>query len=210
MKKASLLSALAGLALLFVSGCATTPVYERNFETRMIVIQEKIDDGAATDALAPDQSRMYLATLKDIRAEYAQMSGKKVSRAQRDELRGRFDALEQVVDKALAPPPKPGKLKESFWVRIGRDLGILAKTEKNRPPTNGEMIIRVQKRIDDGRNSGEISLHMAEEFQTRLDYIRNSYLRMMEGSRTPTIEEREVISRLLYTLDGDLNVVPRI
>ena len=36
----------------------------------MILIQEKIEDGLKTGALTPDQSSMYVATLKDIRTDY--------------------------------------------------------------------------------------------------------------------------------------------
>src|SRR5512137_931508 len=78
MKKSSLLSVLMALVLCLSSGCATMPVYERNTEARMIVIQEKIEDGAASGALATDQARTYLASLKDFRTDYAEMIGKKV------------------------------------------------------------------------------------------------------------------------------------
>ncbi len=210
MKISSLLTFLTILVLAFASGCATLPVYERNTEAQMIVIQEKIDDGTATGILAPDQSRMYLATLKDMRTEYAQMNGKRVSREEREELKGRLDTLEKIVDKAITPVKNGTAPKDSFWEGIGRDLGFLPKPGKDKMPTNGETIIRIQKRIDDGRNSGAFSLAKGDEFQGRLDYIRNSYLRMMEGGRTPTVDEKEVIARLLYALDNDLNQVPRL
>ncbi len=210
MKKSSLLSVLMALVLCLSSGCATLPAYERNTEARMIVIQEKIEDGAASGALATDQARTYLASLKDFRTDYAEMIGKKVSREERDELRGRLDVLEKVVDKALTPAKNAGEPQDTFWERMARDLGILPKTGKARALTNGEMIIRLQERIDDGRNAGAFSLAKGEEFQGKLDYIRYSYLRMMEGGRTPSMEEREVIARLLYTLDKDLDLVPRL
>ncbi|HEX9022909.1 MAG TPA: hypothetical protein VF799_03625 [Geobacteraceae bacterium] len=211
MTKSSLLIVLlTALVLALAPGCATLPVYERNTEAQMIVVQEKVEDGAASGILAPDQTRMYLATLKDIRTEYTDMSRKKASREQREDLKGRLDVLEKVVDRAVTPIRKGAAPKDSFWEGIGRDLGFLAKTGKDRAPTNGETIIRFQKRIDDGRNSGAFSLAKGDEFQRRLDYIRSTYLHMMEGGRTLSTEEREVIARLLYSLDKDLNQIPRL
>ena len=45
----------------------TWPTYERSAENKMVVIQEKIGDGLKTGALSPDQSQMFLSTLKGIR-----------------------------------------------------------------------------------------------------------------------------------------------
>jgi len=43
------------------------------------------------------------------------------------------------------------------------------------------------------------------EFQSRLDSIRRDYLRMTEGGRQPTSEERADISLRLDSLEKDLN-----
>ena len=43
------------------------------------------------------------------------------------------------------------------------------------------------------------------EFQSRLDSIRREYMRMTEGGRYATHEEREDISRRLDELEKDLN-----
>jgi hypothetical protein len=210
MKYSALLSALVVSGLLLFSGCATMQASERSTETKMIVIQEKVEDGEQTGVLAPDQSRIYLATLKDIRTEYAGMSGKNSSRQKMDSLRDRLDVLEQVVNKALIPPKKADEPEDTFWERVGRDLGILERTENVKAPTIGDRMIKVQKRIDDGRNSGAFDLSMADGFQAKMDYIRKEYLRMMEGGRTPPIEEKELISRLLNSLEDDLNHVQRL
>ena len=74
MKKAILLTVLMVFGLALFSGCATMPQtwpdYERSAENKMVVIQEKIGDGLKTGALSPDQSQMFLTTLKGIRTDY--------------------------------------------------------------------------------------------------------------------------------------------
>jgi len=213
MKKLVLLSVLAGLLLALFSGCATTrtsSAYERSTETRMIVIQERIEDGQKTSILSPDQSRMYLETLKDIQIDYAGSKGKSISREDRNSLQGRLDVLEKVVERALTPAQKNEKPKSSFWERLGQDIGVLSKTEKPKEPTIGDRIIRLQKKIDDGRSGGTFSLKRGDDFQAVLDYVRTEYLRMMKGGRSASTEEKEVISRLLDSLETDLEQVPRL
>jgi hypothetical protein len=213
MKKLALLTVLVGLVSALFSGCAsmqTLPVYERSTETKMIVIQEKIEDGLKTGALTPDQAKMYLSTLKEIETDYAGLRGKSVSREERNRLQGRIDVLENVVNRALAPAKKDDDPKDSFWERVGRDIGALPKTEKDKEPTMGDRIITLQGEIDDGRSSGRFSLARGDNFQAVLDYVRREYLRMMKGGRSPSMEEKEVISRLLDSLETDLTLVPRI
>ncbi len=208
MKKLFLMTVFVGLGIVLLSGCTTLPVYERKSETRMIVIQEKIEDGTNSGTLAPDQSRMYTASLKDIVTDYTRMSGGKISGEDRDRLDGRLDSLARLIDKALTPVKKSDEPEDSFWERFARDLGILPSTEKPRPPTNGEKIIRLQRKIDDGRSSGAFSLDQAAAFQAKMDYIRKEYLGMMNRDKIPGIDEREVISRLLDSLEADLNLTP--
>lgn len=213
MKKLVLLTLLAGLLLALFSGCAsmqTSSVIERSIETRMIVVQEKIEDGQKTGALAPDQSRMYLETLKDIETDYAGSKGKNASHEERNSLQGRLDVLEKVVNKALTSADKNGKPKSSFWERVGQDLGVLDKTEEPKEPTIGDRIVKLQKKIDDGRSGGAFSLKQGSDFQAVLDYVRSEYLRMMKDGRTATLEEKEVISRLLDSLETDLQQLPRL
>ncbi|HEX2768421.1 MAG TPA: hypothetical protein VHN12_03995 [Geobacteraceae bacterium] len=213
MKNLALLTVLVGLGLTLSSGCAsmqTRSVYERNAEDKMIVIQEKIGDGLKAGALTPDQSQMYLATLKDIRTDYAGMRDKSVSRDERNSLQGRLDALREVINRALGRTKKIGEPTDSFWERVGRDVGVLPRTEKIEEPTRGDRIIKLQRRIDDEISSGRMSLAKGSEFQARLDSVRSDYLRITEGARSATNEEKEEISRRLDSLETDLNHLPQL
>jgi hypothetical protein len=171
-----------GLALF--SGCATVqtwPDYERNAENKMVVIQEKIGDGLKTGALTPDQSQMFLTTLKGIRTDYEALREKRVYREEWESLHGRLDALGDDINRALARTP-----------------GI-------EEPRNGDRIVALQRRLDDARISRRLPLTEEREFQSRLDSIRREYLRMTEGGRYSTTEERTDISRRLDSLETDLN-----
>ena len=184
MKKVILLSVLVVFGLALFSGCAsmqTWPDYERSAENKMVVIQEKIGDGLKTGALTPDQSQMFLTTLKGIRTDYTELRDKRVSRDEWDRLLGRLDALEDEINRALA------------------------RTTRIEEPRNGDRIVTLQRRIDDGRINGRLPLTEGREFQARLDSIRRDYLRMTEGGRYTAHEERADISRRLDSLETDLN-----
>lgn len=185
MKKAILLSVLMVFGLALFSGCATMPQtwpdYERSAESKMVVIQEKIGDGLKTGALTPDQSQMFLTTLKSIRIDYTELRNRRVYRDEWDRLIVRLDALGDEINRALVRP---------------------ARTEE---PRNGDRIVALQRRIDDGRISGRLPQTERTEFQSRLDSIRSDYLRMTEGGRYTTYEERTDISRRLDSLETDLN-----
>jgi hypothetical protein len=184
MKKIILLSVLAVLGLALFSGCAsmqTLPDYERTTENKMIVIQEKIGDGLKTGALTPDQSQMFLTTLKSIRTDYAVLRDRKGSSEQWNSLQGRLDALGEEIDRALA------------------------RTTRIEEPRSGDRIVTLQRRIDDGRISGRLPQAEGRGYQARLDSIRSDYLRMTEGGRYATNEERADISRRLDSLETDLN-----
>lgn len=171
-----------GLALFL--GCAsvqTWPDYERNAENKMVVIQEKIGDGLKTGALTPDQSQMFLTTLKGIRTDYVEMRDRRVYRNEWESLHGRLDVLGEEINRALA------------------------RTTRIEEPRNGDRIVDLQRRIDDGRISGRLPLTEGREVQSRLDSIRRDYLRMTEGGRYSTHEERADISRRLDSLEMDLN-----
>jgi len=183
-QKVILLSVLVVSGLALLSGCATTqtwPDYERNAENKMVVIQEKIGDGLKTGALTPDQSQMFLTTLKGIRTDYMELRDRRVYRDEWDKLLGRLDALEN---------------------EINRSLGRTTRIEE---PRNGDRIVAVQRRIDDGRMSRRWPQTEEREFQSRLDSIRRDYLRMTEGGRYSAYEERTDISRRLDALEADLN-----
>jgi len=183
-RKFILLSVLMLFGLALFSGCATTqtwPDYERNAENKMVVIQEKIGDGLKTGALTPDQSQMFLTTLKGIRTDYEVLREKRVYRDEWESLLGRLDALGDEINRALT------------------------RTTRIEEPRNGDRIVALQRRIDDGRISRRLPLTEEREFQSRLDSIRREYLRMTEGGRYSTNEERTDISRRLDTLERDMD-----
>ena len=170
--------------ILAFAGCATIqtwPDSERSAEDKMVVIQENIGDGLKTGALSPDQSQMFLTTLKGIRTDYEQLRDRRVYRKEWDLLLTRLDALGDEVNKALA------------------------RTTRIEEPRNGDRIVTLQRRIDDGRGSGRLPQAEGRDFQSRLDSIRREYLRMTEGGRYSTHEERVDISRRLDSLETDLN-----
>ncbi len=185
MKNARFLTVFAVFAVALLSGCATLPQtwpnYERSAENKMVVIQEKIGDGLKTNALSPDQTQMFLSTLKGIRTDYELLRNKRVYREEWDRLNERLDALGDEINRPLA---RPARIEE---------------------PRNGDRIVTLQRRIDDGRIRGRLSSTEEQEFQSRLDSIRREYLRMTEGGRYSTYQERSDISRRLDSLETDLN-----
>ena len=183
-RKVILLSVLMVFVLALFSGCVsmqTWPDYERNAENKMVVIQEKIGDGLKTGALSPDQSQMFLTTLKGIRTDYKELRDRRVYRDEWDRLLVRLDALGDEINRAL---DRPAKIEE---------------------PRNGDRIVSLQRRIDDVRINGRLPLTEGKEFQSRLDSIRREYLRMTDEGRYSTHEERTDISRRLDSLETDLN-----
>jgi len=184
MKKVVFMAVLMVFGLALFSGCATTqtwPDYERNAENKMVVIQEKIGDGLKTGALTPDQSQMFLTRLKGIRTDYEALRERRVYREEWESLLGRLDALGDEINRALA------------------------RTTRIEEPRNGDRIVALQRRIDDGRINRRLPLTEERDYQSRLDSIRRDYLRMTEGGRYSTNEERSDISRRLDSLEMDLN-----
>lgn len=185
MKKNIFQSLLVILGLALLSGCAATmhtwPDQERSAENKMVVIQEKIGGGLKSGALTPDQSQTFLTTLKGIRTDYVALRGQSVSRENWDNLHARLDSLGANVDRAL-------------------DRGTRIEE-----PRNGDRIITLQRRIDDGRSNGRLPQEEGREFQIRLDSIRSDYLRMTEDGRYATNEEGTDISLRLDALETDLN-----
>jgi hypothetical protein len=187
MKKNLYMTVLTGLVvlgLMLFFGCAsvqTWPTDERNAETKMVVIQEKIGDGLKTGALTPDQSQMFLTTLKGIRTDYTELRDRRVYRDEWNSLHVRLDTLGTEVDRALS---RPARMEE---------------------PRNGDRIVALQRKIDDGKISGRLPLTEGRELQSRLDSIRRDYLRMTDGGRTTTYEERADVSRRLDSLEADIN-----
>jgi hypothetical protein len=191
MKNANLLTVLMVFVVALFSGCATMPQtwpdYARSAENKLVVIQERIGDGLKTNALSPDQSQMFLTTLKGIRTDYEVLRDKRVYRDEWDSLNVRLDALGEEINRSLV---RPARIEEPRRIEA---------------PRNGDRIVTLQRIIDDGRSSGRLPLTEGREYQTRLDSIRRDYLRMTEGGRYTTNEERADISRRLDSLDTDLN-----
>jgi hypothetical protein len=185
MKKAILLTVLMVFGLALFSGCATMPQTwpdnQRSAENKMVVIQEKIGDGLKTGALTTDQSQMFLTTLKGIRTDYEALRDRSVQREEWNSLLGRLDALGDEINRALA------------------------RTTRIEEPRNGDRIVTLQRRIDDGRTSGRLPQTEGRDYQSRLDSIRSDYLRMTEGGRSTSYEQRADISRRLDSLETDLN-----
>ena len=190
MKTAITATALMFLMFTLLSGCATAPQtwpdYERNAENKMVVIQEKIGDGLKTGSLTTDQSQMYLTTLKGIRTDYTNLRDKRVYRDEWDRLNTRLDALGEDINRGYA-------------------RGGYAAPARMEEPRNGDRIVALQRRIDDGRISRRLPPTEEREFQSRLDSIRREYMRMTEGARSTTVEERSDISRRLDSLETELN-----
>ncbi|MGB5216905.1 MAG: hypothetical protein WBN66_01280 [Smithella sp.] len=185
MKKAVLFTGLMILGLTIFWGCAsmqTWPDSQRSVENKMVVIQEKIGDGLKTGALSPDQSQMFLTTLKGIRIDYEALRDKDVSRDKWDSLIGRLDMLDSEINRALGP-----------------------RNTRIEEPRNGDRIVTLQGRIDDGSLNRRFPMTEWQEFQSRLDAIRGDYLRMTEGGRYTERDERMSISRRLDSLETDIN-----
>jgi len=170
--------------LTMFSGCATVhtwPDDARSAENKMVAIQEKIGDGLKTGALTPDQSQMFLTTLKVIRTDYTELRDKRVYRDEWSKLHGRLDVLGNEIDSALA------------------------RTTRIQEPRSDDRIFMLQRKIDEARISGRLPLAEERGFQTRLDSIRNDNLRITEGGRTATPDERADISGRLDALEQALN-----
>jgi hypothetical protein len=184
MKKIIFMTMLMVSGLSMFSGCATIqtwPDSERSAESKMVVIQENIGDGLKTGALSPDQSQMFLTTLKGIRTDYTALRDKKVHQEEWNALQGRLDVLGEEVNRAVS------------------------RTARIEEPRNGERIYTLQRKIDDERISGRLPQAEGRDFQARLDSIRSDYMRMTDEGRYATHEERADVSRRLDSLETDLN-----
>ena len=184
MKNLPLLTIVVVLGSVLASGCIsphTWPDYERSAESKMVVIQEKIGGGLKSGALTPDQSQMFLTTLKGIRTDDLALRDKPVDEEKWLSLHTRLDALGGEIDRAIV-----------------RQAG----TED---PRNGDRILLLQRRIDVGRVARRWSESNERDFQYRMDTIRNDYLRMTEGGRYASYEDRTEIDHRLDSLETDMN-----
>lgn len=185
MKNLAFLKVFVIFGLGLLVGCATIqtwPDNERSAENKMVVIQEQIGDGLKTGALSPDQSQSFLTKLKVIQTDYTELRDQKVSRDKWETILARLDALGEEISRASA-----------------------RTTTRIEEPRNGDRIVGLQRRIDDGRINGRLPQEEGRDFQGRLDAIRSDYLRITDGGRYATPEERIDISRRLDLLETDLN-----
>ena len=120
MKNANLLTVLMVFVVALFSSCATMPQtwpdYERSAENKLVVIQEKIGDGLKTNALSPDQTQMFLTTLKGIRTDYEVLRDKRVYRDEWESLNVRLDALAEEINRTLA---RPARIEENQGMGTG-------------------------------------------------------------------------------------------
>jgi hypothetical protein len=189
IKGVGYLTAVMVFGLILIAGCAsiqTWPDDQRTAENKIVAIQEKIGDGLKTGALTPDQSQSFLTKLKVIQTDYSALRGRSVYRDEWDSLIARIDALDEEINRVF---PRVTRIEE---------------------PRNGDRIVTLQRRIDDGRMSNRLSLTVERDFQSRLDNIRHDYMRMNEKGRYITYEEESDISRRLDSLESDLNRATRI
>jgi hypothetical protein len=185
MKKFMKLTGMVVVASAFLAGCLapqTWPDYKRSAERKMVVIEEKIGDGLKTGSLSADQSQMFLTTLKNIRTDNLALRDRPVAENEWIRLNARLDALDNEIDRALARP-------------LTTEL-----------PRSGDRILILQERIDAGRLASRWSQDTERDLQFRLDSIRQDYLRMTEGSRSTTEQERSDIARRLDALESDISL----
>ena len=184
IKNVGYLTALMVFGLILIAGCAsiqTWPDDQRTAENKIVAIQEKIGDGLKTGALTPDQSQSFLTKLKVIQTDYTALRDRPVYREEWNTLQARLDALGEDVNRARA------------------------RTTRRDDPRNGDRIVALQRRIDDGRSSGRLALTDGRALQARLDGIRSDSSRMTDGGRAATYAERTDISRRLDSVERDLD-----
>ena len=116
-----------------------------------------------------------------IRTDYTALRDKPVYREDWNSLQARLDALGEDVNRART------------------------RTTRRDDPRNGDRIVALQRRIDDGRNSGRLPQTEGRELQARLDSIRGDSSRMTDGGRAATYSERTDISRRLDSVERDLD-----
>ncbi len=91
-------------------GARIWPDHERSIDNKMVLIQEKIGDGLKTGNLTPDQSRMYLTTLKGIRTDAEALRGKTI---------GRKTPMMDATFHMTVPPEKWKEILQTFKAIMG-------------------------------------------------------------------------------------------
>lgn len=186
MKIKTVMTVLVIFGLSLFSGCANSMhiwlVYEKSAENKSVAIEGRIEDGLKTGGLSPDESQMFLTTLKDIRIDCAELRDKNVYQEKWDSLHNKLNILSEEIDRAL------------IW------------TTKIKKPSYFDKISTIQKSIDKGTISENVPPTGEREFHaSRLDSIRKDYLQMTEGKRPATDEERGDIFQRLDSLAMDIS-----
>lgn len=184
MKKTTFAAVLMIFGMALFTGCASMHVWpedERSAESKMVTIEQRIGEGLKTGDLSPDQTQMYLTTLKGIRADYTELRNKVVYQEEWNSIHRRLDALGDEISRSLSRAPNVDA------------------------STNEDRIDMLQRNLDDERINGRLPVAEEREFQARLDSIRRDYRRMTEGGRSPRYEDREDISRRLDALARDMD-----
>ncbi len=92
-----------------------------------------------------------------------------------------------------------------FWGCATMRTGSDPRSTRIEGPIIEDRIAALQRRIDDGKINGRYPGTEGKALQFRLDAIRGDYLRMTEGGRYITHEERRDISSRLDLLEKDLH-----
>lgn len=186
--KVNILAMLVLFGAVFSAGCAYlqtgTEDQKKNAEVKMVAIQEKIGGGLQSGALTPDQSQQFLTTLKSIRTDHTGLSDQRATVEEWNRLNGRLDVLGDEINRALAP---------------------VARFEDPRIETR---IVALQRAIDEGKRAGRFPLSDGQEFQDRLNLIRNDYFRMMQEGKFGNQAEKENIYKRLDLLESNFNKYP--
>jgi len=171
------------LATTLISSCAamhTWPDEERSAESKMVTIEQRLGDGLRTGKVTPDQTQMYLTSLKDIRIDYSELRNKPVYREEWNNLHRRLDMLGDEINRELM-----------------RGTG-------RRTPVYEDRTITLQRDLDAARTDRRLSSTEEREFQARLDSIRRDSVRLRESGSSTRYQEKEDLARRLDALARDL------
>ncbi|MBE0582940.1 MAG: hypothetical protein IH612_04175 [Desulfofustis sp.] len=171
------------MATILISSCAsmqTWPADERSAESKMVAIEQRLGEGLQTGILTPDQTQMYLTSLKGIRMDYSELRNKPVYQEQWINLHRRLDMLDDEINRELM-----------------RGTG-------SRTPVYEDRVVTLQRDLDAARIGNRLSPTEEQEFQARLDSLRRDSARLRESGSSTRYQEREDLARRLDALARDL------
>ncbi|BDD87881.1 hypothetical protein DPPLL_22460 [Desulfofustis limnaeus] len=171
------------LTMALISSCAsmhTWPDDERNAESKMVTIEQRLGDGLQTGRLTPDQTQMFLTSLKGIRTDYSELRNKPVYQEEWSNLQRRLDLLDDEINRALMRG-------NGDWALVYQD-----------------QVVSLQRDLDAARIGNRLSSNEERDFQARLDSIRRDAVRLSERGNSTRFQERADLSRRLDALARDL------